>query len=136
MAAFSQYLQKKILDHLLKTAVYTPETNLYIGLCSTSPTDTTMGTEVTGTNYSRVNFNTWNVATSASPSIATNNGIISFATPGAGGWGTATHFIITNSLSGTADINLLAWGVLSVPKTINQNDTVSFASGQLSISLD
>lgn len=136
MAAFSQYLQKKLLDHAFKTGSYTQETNLYIGLCSATPTDTTMGTELTGVNYARVAFNTWNAATSASPSVVTNNGIISFAVPGAGGWGTANYFIITNSLAGTAATNLLAWGAVTVPKIINEGDAVTFASGALSVSLD
>lgn len=134
--AFSQYLQQKLLDHAMKTAAYTQETNLYVGLCTATPSDTGFGTECSGVGYARVLFNTWNAATAASPSVVTNNGAISFATPGAGGWGTVTHFVIANSLAGTAATNLLAWGTITPNKTINQNDTVSFATGQLSITLD
>lgn len=133
--AFSQYLQAKVLDHIFKVATFAEPTNIYIGLCTSAPSDISIGTEVSGSNYSRVNVNTaFAAATSASPSVITNSSQINFPTPGTGGWGIVTHFIIMDSQS--TSTNILAWGQLTVSKTINQNDVVSLSVGQVSISLD
>jgi len=133
MAGLTQYLQKKLLDHFLKTAAYTQPTNVYVGLFTAAPSDTGGGTEVSGTGYARIVCNAWNAATSASPSLADNTGIINFGTAGAGGWGVVTHFGIFDALSG---VNLLGWSALTIPKTINEGDPVTFPAGALDITLD
>lgn len=138
--AFSEYLQNKILNHVLRNVTYTSESaNLYIGLCTATPSDASFGTEVSGNAYARVAVGTnWNApATTGSPMTATNSTTLTFATPTPSGWGTVSHFVIANHLSNaTASLNLLAWGTLGSSKTINAGDTVSFASGSISVSLD
>jgi hypothetical protein len=134
MAGLSQYAQQELLDHMLKTGAWTAPTNIYVALFTATPSDTGGGTEVSGVNYGRIICNGWDAATAASPSLAHNTAAINFATPGAGGWGTVTHFALFDSLS--AGTNLLGWGALGTPKAINQNDTVSFAAGALDVTLD
>ena len=133
MAGFSQYLQQKVLDHVLKTAVYTPPTNIYVALFTAAPSDTGGGTEVTGGSYARVACNAWDAATAASPSLAQNTGAVNFATPSAG-WGLVTHFALFDAISGGT--NLLGWGALGTPKTINSGDAVSFSAGALDVTQD
>lgn len=137
--AFSQYLQAKILDHILKGTTYTTEAaNLHIGLCTATPSDSSFGTEVSGNAYARVTVGAnWNTApTNASPSTVTNSTTLTFATP-TGSWGTVSHFVIANHLTNnTPSLNLIAWGTLGSSKTINSGDTVSFAAGSISVSLD
>ena len=58
-----------------------------------------------------------------------NNGAITFPTPTAG-WGTVTHFGIYDAASGG---NLLFFGALTIAKTVNQADTVTFPAASLSI---
>ena len=66
---------------------------------------------------------------------AKSNGVaINFPTPGSGGWGTVTHFGIGSTASGAGV--LLFSGALAVSKTINQDDVVSFAIGDLDITAD
>lgn len=133
MAGLSQYAQQELLDHILKTGAYTPPTNIYVALFTAPPSDTGGGTEVVGGNYGRIVCNGWDAATAASPSLAHNTAAINFATPSAG-WGLVTHFALFDAISGGT--NLLGWGALGTPKTINSGDTVSFAAGALDVTMD
>ena len=54
MSAMSDYLENKILDHVLGTTAYTAPSTVYIGLATASIADDNSGTELTGNNYSRV----------------------------------------------------------------------------------
>lgn len=133
MAGFSQYTQQKLIDHLLKTAAFTVPTNIYVALYTTPPTDTGGGTEESGTGYSRVVCNSWNAATAATPSVATNSGIVSYGNAGGSNWATVSGFGLFDTVSGG---NLLGWATVTTPKTINSGDAVSFAAGAIQVTLD
>lgn len=111
----------------------TPLTNLYVGLFTTMPTDSTAGTEVAAANgYARVqSVGKW--GTPAAGSVS-NNAVISFP-QGTGSWGTAIlgFGLLSASTAGT----LLAYGTLTdQTKTVGNGDTVSFAVGALTITAD
>jgi CubicO group peptidase (beta-lactamase class C family) len=131
--SFSQYLQKKLLDHIFLTSAYTQPSNICVALYSSDPGEDNSGTELTGDNYARVIHNTWTVATLATPSAISNDGNIEFPQPGTGGWGTATHFALLDATTGG---NMLAYGALILHKEINEADYVMFKSGDLVITLD
>jgi hypothetical protein len=130
--SFSRYLQREILDHILTAGTYARPT-IYVALFSSDPGETLTGTELSGVNYARVACPNWNAATDASPAVCTNASIIQFATPGVGGWGTATYFALFDSISGGT--NLLGSGMLTLSKVINEGDSVSFAIGVCQVSL-
>jgi hypothetical protein len=111
---------------VLTTTPITP----WIALFTTTPTDSTAGTEVTGGSYARVTSATkW--ATPSAGSVATN-AVITFPTASAD-WGTVTGFgVMTASSAGT----LLMWGALTASKTVSNGDTASFASGALILTED
>lgn len=52
MAALSNYLANKVLDHIRGVASYTMP-NAWVALCTTTPTATVAGTEATYTGYAR-----------------------------------------------------------------------------------
>ena len=144
MGALSDYLENKLIDHLLRGQAYSAPATVYVGLLTAAPSDSGGGTEVSGNNYARASVASslanWAGTQSAGSTIASsgtggttsNNGTISFATPSAS-WGTVTHFgVYDASCSG----NLLFWGALTISKTINNGDTVSFAAGALSFTID
>lgn len=114
------------------TTVYTSTalSTLYVGLTTSTPTDSAGGTEVSGGSYARVDSKgKW--GTPASGSVA-NNAAITFPTATAD-WGTVTHFELwTASTAGTR----LAWGSLGTSKAVQTGDTPSFASGALTITCD
>jgi len=69
------------------------------------------------------------VASTGSGGQTSNNAAITFPTPSAN-WGAVTHFGIYDAASAG---NLLFWGALTISKTINQADTVTFPAASLSI---
>lgn len=126
----SDYLENKILDHTRGKTSYTMPT-AYVALFTAAPSDSGGGTEVSGSNYSRVTTAgaDWTAASSGSGG---NANAITFPTP-SGSWGTVTHFgIFDASTTG----NLLWWGSLTTSKTIGSGDTASFAVGALVLTDD
>lgn len=132
MSAMSDYLEGQLVAHIFRTASFTKPTTLAVGLFTAAPSDSGGGTEVTGNNYSRASLNpldaNW-AAPSAGNGQTSNSSTITFATP-SGTWGTVTHFAIFDATSAG---NMLFWGALTISKTINQGDTVSFPAGSLTI---
>jgi hypothetical protein len=122
----SDYLENKLLDHVLTNTAYTSPTTVYVGLYTVAPTDAGGGTEVTGNGYAResVSFAT------ASSGATSNDAEVEFGTPSAT-WGEVVAFGIFDA--DTAG-NLLYWGELTNAKTINTGDTVKFLTGEIDIS--
>lgn len=144
MAALSDYLENKIIDHILRATAYTAPATVYVGLLTAALNDTGGGTEVSGVDYARVGVTSattaWNGthgtttgASSGTDGTIENASTISFPIPGAGGWGTATHWGVYDA--STAG-NLLFYAALTASKTINAGDSVSFAAGALSLQID
>jgi len=144
MAAMSDYLENKLVDQIFRGQAYTFPSTLYVGLLTAAPSDTGGGTEVSGNNYSRVavtnslaNWAGTQGASTTSASTGTtgttsNNASVNFPTPAAT-WGTITAFGIYDAATAG---NLLFYGTLTITKTINQSDTVSFPPASLSLQLD
>lgn len=142
MSAMSDYLENKLVDQIFRGQTAPTTTTLYIALYTAAPSDpSTTGTEVSGSNYSRVavtsSLANWAGTQSAGSTVAStgtggqtsNNAAITFPTPSAT-WGLVTHFAIYDATSGG---NELFWGALTISKTINSGDTVSFPAQSLSI---
>jgi hypothetical protein len=141
MSAASNYLENKVLDHVLKysTAPFTAPSTLYVALfkntsgnAATNLEAGTLTDEIAtagGTLYAR---QTITFATASSGSSATN-ATVTFPTAGAN-WGTITHVAIMDG--GTAGAgNVLFWGAVTTTKTIDTGDTFSISSGNLTVSL-
>lgn len=130
----SNYLELEILDHVLGGADYTRPATVYVSLHTSDPGET--GTnETSGTDYARKsvtnNDTNWPAASAGNKS---NGTAITFATPGSGGWSSpVTHFGIWDA---STNGNFLFGGALSVSKTINQGDVVSFGVGDLDVTAD
>lgn len=133
----SNYLENRILDHIFGGGDFTRPATVYVSLHTADPGEagTQATNEVSGANYARVAI-TNNAANfpAASGGLKSNGAAINFPTPGAGGWGTVTHWAIGDAANGAG--NILVSGALSIAKTINQNDVVSFAIGDLDITCD
>lgn len=141
MSAMSDYLENKLVDQIFRGTAYTFPTTLYVGLLTAAPSDAGGGTEVSGGSYARASIAAslanfagtqgagTTVASTGTGGSTSNNTAITFATPSAT-WGTVTHFGIYDAASGG---NLLFWGALTISKTINQADTVTFPAASLSV---
>lgn len=137
----SDYLENKMVDQLFRGQTAPTTSTLYVALLTAAPSDSGGGTEVSGGSYARVavtsSLANWAGTQSAGSTTASsgtggqtsNNIAITFPTPSAT-WGTATHFGIYDASTGG---NLLFHGALSISKTINESDTVTFPVGTLSV---
>ncbi len=155
MAAFTDFAENKIIDWLFRgqaigitgasAAAGTGPTNLYVGLFTANPTDSTAGTEVSGGSYARVtvasSLANWagtqaaasTVASTGTTGTTSNNGAVAFPAPTAA-WGTVTGFGIFDATTGG---NLLVYGALTTSKTINSGDAApSFAAAALTFQID
>lgn len=128
MGSKSDYLENKILDHVLKNTTYTSPTTVYVGLFTVTPSDTGGGTEVSGSSYARQSV-TFAVASGGSTS---NSAIVTFPTA-TGSWGTVVAFGLFDALSGG---NLLYWSALNSNRTVSFGDTASFTVGSLVVTED
>jgi hypothetical protein len=142
-AAFTDYFENKIIDHLFRATTYTPST-VYVGLMTSVCSDSAAGTEVSGGNYARVSVSkvdaSWKGthasatgASSGTSGTISNAAAVTFPAPTAN-WGVVTHWGIWDASSSG---NLLVCDDLTVSKTINNGDAApSFAIDALTIQID
>lgn len=140
----SDYLENKLIDHVFRGQAYTAPSTIYFALFTSSCSDSAGGTEVTGGSYARASLAAslanWagtqsagsTVASSGTSGTTSNNGVVTFATPSAG-WGTVTHLGIYDAVSSG---NLLICRALTVSKTINSGDTVTFPAASFTFQID
>lgn len=121
----SDFLENKLLDHVLRNTAYTPPATVYVGLFTVAPSDAGGGTEVPSTNAYARQAATFAAASGGSTS---NSVAITFPTATPAGWNTVTHFGIFDASSGG---NLLRWGALVPSKTIGVGDALTIPIGNL-----
>ena len=125
MSAMSDYLELKVLDHVLGTSAYTMPTTVYIGLSTGSFADDNSGTELTGNGYARQS-----IAFDAAASGTTDNTSNVDFPAATGSWGTISHYGLFDASSGG---NLLIHGAFTVSKTVASGDILRIAAGELDI---
>ena len=128
MAEFTNYLENKLLDHVLNNASFTSPTTVYVGLFTAAPTDTTSGTEVSGGSYARQVLS----VSTASSGVVTSDADITFP-QATGSWGTIVALGIHDALSSG---NLLMYTDLTTSKVIETGDILKVSSGSLTVTLD
>ena len=142
--ALTDYAENKIVDAVMRGQTLGAPATWYVALYTVCPTDSTAGTEVTGGSYARVavtaGLTQWagtqsagsTTASSGTGGTTSNNATISFPTPTAG-WGTVVCWGLADAaLSG----NLWIYSALTVNKTINNGDSVSFSAGAATFQID
>jgi hypothetical protein len=128
MAEFTNYLENKLLDHVLNNTSYTSPTTVYVGLFTVAPTDSTSGTEVSGGSYARQVLS----VSTASDGVVTSDADVTFPQATAS-WGTIVALGIHDAdTSG----NLLMYTDLTTSKTIDEGDILKVSTGSLTVTLD
>lgn len=133
MGSFADYAENKMLDHVFGGADFARPATLYIGLSTTTITDAGGNITEPGNGYARVAVtnNTTNFP-AASAGAKSNGAPITF--PAAtGSWGTILDFFIADAASGG---NIIAYGTLNASQAVASGETINFAVGALSISLN
>lgn len=132
MSAASDYLEDKLLDHVLTATSYTAPSTRYLalftavtGLETNSPS---AEISASGTAYAR---QTVTFAAASSGTSATNATVTFPAATD--NWGTVTHVAVMDAATSG---NVLFYGAVTTSKTIETGDTFQVSSGNLTISLD
>jgi hypothetical protein len=136
MAAASDYLEPKILDHVLGKGArnLTSPPNLYVALFTGSSASAeveagTLTSEVSDANYARQSI-TFDTATSSG---ASNSNAITFAAAAAD-IGTIRHMAIMDGDTEGSN-NVLFHGAITNPKEIFQDDSFQIPIGSITITL-
>jgi len=133
MSAASDYLENAVLDHVLSNAAFTQPSTLYLGLFTESGSTAanleagTLTDEVGGGSYIRETISFDPASAGSADSAAT----VTFTTATAT-WGEITHVAVMDASSGG---NVLFYGAVTTPKTIESGDTFQVTAGNLTISL-
>ena len=128
MAELSNYLENKLLDHVLRNVSYTSPTTVYVGLYTSNPADDNSGTEVSGGSYARQILS----VTTATAGVVTSSADVTFP-QATGNWGTITHIGLLDALTSG---NLLMHTPLTTSKLIETGDILTVPTGNLTASLD
>jgi hypothetical protein len=125
--AMTNYLENKLLEAVVKNTAYTTPTTVYLALFSTAPTDSTSGTELSGSGYSRqaITFGT------AANGTITSNATATFSTA-TGNWST---IVATGIMDASTSGNLLFYKT-TAGRNIKTNDQLTVAAGDITITLD
>jgi len=135
MASFSDYLENKVLEHVVaKTSFTMPTSPLYLALCTTVPTDSSTGStlvEANYTGYARKSVAGTDWASASGGSISTANQITFAACTGSTstvvGWA-----LVDASSSG----NVIAWGTCTSTVISTTATPATVNAGGLTITLD
>jgi hypothetical protein len=142
MSSASDYLENKVLDHVLRygTAPFTAPSTLYLALFLNTSGNAAANLEAgtltdevatSGTTaYARQTITFGAAATGQSASNAT----VTFPTATNVDWGSITHVAIMDGGTRGAG-NVLFWGAVTTAKTIQVGDTFQVSSGNLTVSL-
>lgn len=128
MAEFSDFLENKIIDHMLRNQAYTRPATVYVALFTTATNDAGGGTEVSGGAYARQDAG----LSAAAGGASSNAADITFPQATAD-WGTVTHLALMDAISGG---NMLMHSILDASKTINNGDTFKINLGDLDITVE
>lgn len=135
MSAASNFLENKVLDHVLTNTAYTSPTTVYLALFKNDSTNAAANLEAgtltdevgSGVGYTRkaASF------AAASSGAAATNATIQFDAA-TSDWGTVTHIAIMDAATSG---NVLFWGALTASKVVSTGDTFQVSSGNLTITL-
>lgn len=142
--AFTDTAENKSLDAMVRGQTLGAPTTWYMRLNTTTCTDSASGTEVSGGSYARpsvaASLTAWagtqgagtTTASSGSSGTTSNNAVINFATPTAS-WGTVASLEWMDASTGG---NSWVCTPLTISKTINTGDAVSFPAAAVSLQAD
>lgn len=125
MSAKSNYLEGKLIEHVLRNTAYTSPSTVHLSLHTANPAEDASGAEVSGNGYSRqpITFGAHSDGACANSSEET-------FTASGGSFGTVSHFGIFDASSSG---NLLYYGALTASKVVADGDSLKFAVGSITI---
>ena len=132
MGGLSLYAQKKVLDHLLLVATFTPPAGIFMSLHTADPTDagsTVNEISTVGTNYARFDLAGIMSAADLATGITTLNSNVNIG-PASSDWGLLTHVGFWDAVTGG---NMLFSGQLSTAQDTPSGKQFQLLAGQFSV---
>ena len=129
--SLSNAIETHTLKYLLTTDSVTRPTTWHVALCTSDPTDTALGSEVTGGSYARQT-----VAFTVSGDTATNSSDIEFPEATANYSGTVVAVMIMPASTGGTASDMIVHAQLTTDKSISTGDIFRIPAGDLEISID
>jgi hypothetical protein len=127
--AKTHYLSDAVLNEVLRNVEYAQAATVYVALFTTPTDKNGGGTEVSGGGYARQAVTFGAPGAGVDGRKVANSAEVAFPVATAD-WGTITHVAIFDAASGG---NMLYQGAMEAAKTINTNDQLKFAVGDLSV---
>jgi len=128
--SLSNSFETHTLKYLLTSDSVTRPTAWYVALCTTDPTDSALGTEVSGGGYARQS-----VAFTVSGDNASNTSAIEFPEATAN-YGTVVAVMIMPASSGGSASDMIVHAQLTADKTISSGDIFRIPAGDLDINIE
>ena len=128
--SLSDTFETHTLKYLLTTDSVTRPTNWFVALCTTDPTDSALGTEVSGGGYARQS-----VAFTVSGDNASNTSAIEFPEATAN-YGTVVAVMIMPASSGGSASDMIVHAQLTADKSISTGDIFRIPAGDLDINIE
>ena len=125
MAALSNTHAIELINYSLRNST------VYMALYLNDPGADASGTEVSGTGYGRVAITLGVPSIVGGKATSSNTNAVNFGTAGSA-WGTVAYWAIYSASTGG---QLLWYGAFSRSKTIEINDSVVVAIGELDVTL-
>ena len=129
MTAFTDAGENLLMTWAFSAGAATRPTTWFLALHTADPTEA--GT--TGEVGSSVGYARQPVAFTVSGNAATNSALLTFGPDTTTAWGTVTHVSVWTAVTGGV---CLMKGALAAPVAIALGDSMTFAVGQLSLTLD
>ena len=128
--SLSNEFETHTLKYLLTTDSVTRPTAWYVALAKTDPTDTALGTEVSGGGYARQQ-----VAFTVSGNNASNTSAIEFP-EATSDYGTVIAVMIMPAATGGTASDMIVHAQLTSDKAISTGDIFRIPAGDLDINID
>jgi hypothetical protein len=122
----SDYLEDKVLDHILAVTAFSAPSTVYLGLSIASMGDNAGGTELSGNGYTRVSI----AFDAASGGTTDNTAVVDFPSCTGSNWGAVAYWSLWDAATGG---NMLLHGAFTSAKTIEVNDVLRVDAGDLDI---
>jgi len=128
--SLSDTFETHTLKYLLTSDSVTRPTNWFVALCTTDPTDSALGTEVSGGGYARQS-----VAFTVSGNNASNTSAIEFPEATAD-YGTVVAVMIMPASTGGTASDMIVHAQLTADKSISTGDIFRIPAGDLDITIE